>query len=155
MTQYCPAVVQSSIGGISQTSCLWCICYISVNSFLIHTHAHRRTHARTHSHTTHTLPSLLVCLITPSIFVSFCPHGASGNSGLGKTGSARGLVYPLHSDPVYTEENAYIFMRFGLSFTRKLRFYHGKRKKKKTFLKTSAKVEISENSVFVFACALG
>jgi len=47
-------------------------------------------------------------------------------------------------------ENAYIFMRFGLSFTQKLRFYHGKR----SFLKTPAKVEISENSVFVFACEL-
>ena len=31
------------------------------------------------------------------------------------------------------------------------RFYHGKR----SFLKTPAKVEISENSVFVFACELG
>ena len=48
-------------------------------------------------------------------------------------------------------ENAYIFMRFCLSFTRKLRFYHGKR----SFLKTPAKVEISENTVFVFACELG
>src|SRR4029434_9084480 len=48
-------------------------------------------------------------------------------------------------------ENAYISMRFGLSFTRKRRFYHGKR----SFLKTPAKVEISENSVFVFACELG
>ena len=37
-------------------------------------------------------------------------------------------------------------MRFGLSFTRKLRFYHGKR----SFLKTLGKVEISENSVFTF-----
>ena len=53
--------------------------------------------------------------------------------------------------PFTQRENAYIFMRFGLSFTRKLRFYHGKR----SFLKTLAKVEISENSVFVFACALG
>jgi len=48
-------------------------------------------------------------------------------------------------------ENAYIFMRFGLSFTQKRRFYHGKR----SFRKTPAKVEISENSVFVFACELG
>src|SRR4029434_1719617 len=47
-------------------------------------------------------------------------------------------------------ENAYIFMRFGLSFTRKRRFYHEKR----SFLKTPAKVEISESSVFVFACEL-
>ena len=79
---------------------MWCICYISVNYFLIHTH--RRTDERTHTHThTHThyqaSLALLVCLITPSIFVSFCPHGASGNSGLGKSGAARGLVYPLHS----------------------------------------------------------
>ena len=53
--------------------------------------------------------------------------------------------------PFTRRENAYILMRFGLSFTRKQRFYHGKR----SFLKTPAKVEISENSVFVFACALG
>src|SRR4029434_2020396 len=57
----------------------------------------------------------------------------------------------LTNTPFTRWENAYIFMRFGLSFTRKRRFYHGKR----SFLKTPAKVEISENSVFVFACELG
>ena len=61
------------------------------------------------------------------------------------------LTCALHSQAPFTrKKNAYIFMRFGLSFTQKLRFYHGKR----SFLKTPAKVEISENSVFVFACAL-
>ena len=64
------------------------------------------------------------------------------------------VLLKLHSleaeAPFTRKKNAYIFMRFGLSFTRKLRFYHGKR----SFLKTPAKVEISENSVFVFACAL-
>ncbi|TNN41196.1 putative cationic amino acid transporter [Liparis tanakae] len=40
----------------------------------------------------------------------------------------------------------YMLMRFVLSFTHKLRFYHGK----PSFLKTPAKVEISENSVFEF-----
>ena len=48
-------------------------------------------------------------------------------------------------------ENADISLRFALSFTRKRRFYHRKR----LFLKTPGKVEISENAGYVLPCKLG
>uniref|UniRef100_A0A8C5C2Z8 exo-alpha-sialidase n=1 Tax=Gadus morhua TaxID=8049 RepID=A0A8C5C2Z8_GADMO len=57
-----------------------------------------------------------------------------------------------YSDLAYLElsgtENADIFTRFGLSFTRKRRFCLRKR----SFLKTPAKVEIAENDGYVLSC---
>lgn len=53
--------------------------------------------------------------------------------------SASGLL------PFTQWENADISLRFGLSLTRKRRFYPRKR----LFLKTLAKVEISENAGYV------
>jgi len=53
--------------------------------------------------------------------------------------------------PFTQRENTDISLRFGLSFTRKPHFYHRKR----LFLKTPAKVEISENAGYVLSCELG
>ena len=53
--------------------------------------------------------------------------------------------------PFTRRENADIFTRFGLSFTRKRSFCHRKR----SFLKTPAKVEISENTGYVLSCQRG
>jgi len=58
----------------------------------------------------------------------------------------------MQSEAPFTQrENADISLQFGLSLTRKPRFYHRKR----LFLKTPAKVEISENAGYVLSCELG
>jgi hypothetical protein len=62
-----------------------------------------------------------------------------------------GSAFRLDCGPVYTKGNADISTRFGLSFTRKRSFYHRKR----SFLKTLAKVEISENAGYVLSCQRG
>ena len=49
------------------------------------------------------------------------------------------------------QEYTGISLRFGLSFTRNPCFYH----RKNVFLKTPAKVEISENAGYVLPCQLG
>ena len=69
---------------------------------------------------------------------------------------AKSQPYPLllrvqAQAPFTQRENADISTLFGLSFTRKPCFYH----RKQIFLKTLAKVEISDNAGYVLSCQLG
>jgi hypothetical protein len=73
-----------------------------------------------------------------------CTHAESSN----QCAQVKPAITKHSEAPFTRRENADIFTRFGLSFTRKHRFCHRKR----SFLKTPAKVKISENAGYVLSC---